>query len=146
MTSVDQNIPREFLHSIVDSKLKDTSQVINLIWTPFFILRCWGLKKGGLSLWGASYVHVDLAFTFRLRIQLESMKSWFFTSLRATSHMSQEPWPWNCESPKESVQRPSQDHVMWLRIFKCSVKSYVTGPSTKCYVNEFSIHVGPHTW
>ena len=29
--------------------------------------------------------------------------------VRATSHMSQEPWPWNCESPKESVQRLSQD-------------------------------------
>jgi hypothetical protein len=28
--------------------------------------------------------------------------------LRATWHTSQEPWPWNCESPKESVQRPSQ--------------------------------------
>ena len=27
---------------------------------------------------------------------------------RATSHMRQEPWPWNCESPKEIVQRPSQ--------------------------------------
>jgi hypothetical protein len=31
------------------------------------------------------------------------------TSLRATPHTSQEPWPWNCESPQESVQRPSQD-------------------------------------
>jgi hypothetical protein len=30
---------------------------------------------------------------------------WF----RVTSHTSQEPWPWNCESPKESVQRLSQD-------------------------------------
>ena len=29
--------------------------------------------------------------------------------IRATSHTSQEPWPWNCESPKESVQRLSQD-------------------------------------
>ena len=28
--------------------------------------------------------------------------------LKATSHTSQEPWPWNCESPKERVQRPSQ--------------------------------------
>ena len=26
------------------------------------------------------------------------------TPVRATSHMSQEPWPWNCKSPKESVQ------------------------------------------
>jgi len=28
---------------------------------------------------------------------------------RAPSHTSQEPWPWIYESPKESVQRPSQD-------------------------------------
>jgi hypothetical protein len=28
--------------------------------------------------------------------------------IRATPHTSQEPWPWNCESPKESVQgRPN---------------------------------------
>ena len=30
------------------------------------------------------------------------------TGLMATSHMRQEPWPWNCESPIERVQRPSQ--------------------------------------
>ena len=30
------------------------------------------------------------------------------TIVRATSHTSQEPWPWTCESPKKSVQRPSQ--------------------------------------
>ena len=30
-------------------------------------------------------------------------------SIRATSHTSQEPWPWNCESPKERSQRPFQD-------------------------------------
>ena len=36
-------------------------------------------------------------------------------SFRATSHLSQEPWPWNCVSPKESVQKPSQDTsiIMW---------------------------------
>ena len=34
--------------------------------------------------------------------------SWCKPALRVTSHTSQEPWPWNCESPKDSVQRPSQ--------------------------------------
>ena len=29
---------------------------------------------------------------------------------RATSHMSQEPWPWNCESPKQKV---SIDFLSW---------------------------------
>ena len=36
-------------------------------------------------------------------------------SLRATSHTCQELWPWNCESPKESVQKQSQhtSKLMW---------------------------------
>ena len=49
-------------------------------------------------------------------------------ALKATSHMSQEPWPWKFESPKESVPIPSQDnlhnHVVWSRTLECSVKSY----------------------
>ena len=61
--------------------------------------------------------------------------------LRATSHTSEEPWPRNCESPKQSVQRPSQHTsklmscghesscVVWSRIWR--------GPLTKCYFNEF---------
>ena len=28
---------------------------------------------------------------------------------RATSHVNQEPWPWNFKSPKESVHTPPQD-------------------------------------
>ena len=34
---------------------------------------------------------------------------WPTRDYRATSHTRQEPWPWNCGSPKESVQGPSQD-------------------------------------
>ena len=30
-----------------------------------------------------------------------------------------------------------QNHVLWSRTLKCTVKSYVTAPSTKCYFNEF---------
>ena len=62
-------------------------------------------------------------------------------AMSAISHMSREPWLCNCESPTESVQRPSQhtskNHVVRSWILKCSVKSYVTGPSTKCYFNNF---------
>ena len=61
--------------------------------------------------------------------------------IRATSHTSQEPWPWTFESLKESVQRPSQhtsnQHVVWSRTLKCSVKLHVTAPSTKCYFSGF---------
>ena len=36
-----------------------------------------------------------------------------------------------------SVPRHLQNHVQWSRILKCSVKSYVTVPSTECYFNKF---------
>lgn len=39
-------------------------------------------------------------------------------------------------NPK-TVPRHFQDHVTWSRAHKCSVKSFVTRPSTKCYCNEF---------
>ena len=35
------------------------------------------------------------------------------------------------------VPRDLQNNVVWSRALKCSVKSYVTGPSTKCYFNVF---------
>ena len=37
--------------------------------------------------------------------------------------------------------------VVWSRIPKCSVKSYVTRPSTKCYFNKFLfMRILAHTW
>ena len=69
------------------------------------------------------------------------MYTCYGTLLSATSHTSQEPWPWNSESSKENVQRLSQTHLQnyatWSRILECSVKSYQSGPSTKCNFNEF---------
>ena len=35
----------------------------------------------------------------------------------------------------KAVPRHLQNLVVWSRIFKCSMKSYVTGLSTKCYLN-----------
>ena len=40
-------------------------------------------------------------------------------------------WEPKIESPK-AVPRHLQNHVVWSRTLKFSVKSYVTGPSTKC--------------
>ena len=37
----------------------------------------------------------------------------------------------------EAVPTHLQNHVVWSRSLKCSVKPYVTGPSTKCFFNEF---------
>ena len=36
----------------------------------------------------------------------------------------------------KAVTRHLQNCVVWLRFLECIVKSYVTGPSTKCYFNE----------
>ena len=51
--------------------------------------------------------------------------------------------------PKRSVQktipRHFQHHVVWSRALKCSGKSYVTKPSTKCSYNEILFKQGPHT-
>jgi hypothetical protein len=39
----------------------------------------------------------------------------------------------------KAVPRHLQNHVVWSRTLKCSAKSYLTGPSTKCYFNEFLV-------
>jgi hypothetical protein len=36
----------------------------------------------------------------------------------------------------KAVTRHLQNHVVCSHIFKCSVKSYVIGPSTICHFNE----------
>ena len=58
-------------------------------------------------------------------------------------HFTREPravtmklWGLKRKCPKV-VPQDLQDHVIWWRALKCSVKSCVTGPSTKCYFNEF---------
>ena len=45
-----------------------------------------------------------------------------------------------------TVLRHLHIHVVWLRSLKCSVKSYVTAPSTEYYFNEFLFMHVPHTW
>ena len=46
-------------------------------------------------------------------------------------------WEPTRKCSKAAVSTHDHNHVMWSQILKFSVKSYVTGPSTKCYVNEF---------
>ena len=45
----------------------------------------------------------------------------------------------------KAVARHLQNHVVWSRTLKCSVKSYVTNSSNKYYFNEFLIMWGPHS-
>ena len=50
--------------------------------------------------------------------------------------MTMKLWELKRKCPK-AVPRHLQNHVVWSQILKRSVKPYVTGPSTKCYFNEF---------
>ena len=54
-------------------------------------------------------------------------------------------WEPKRKCPK-AVPTHLQTHVVWSRALKCSVKSYLTGPSTKCYIKWIYICAGPHTW
>jgi len=45
-------------------------------------------------------------------------------------------WEPKRKCPK-AIPTHLQNHVVWSWTLKCSVKSYVTGPSTECYFNEF---------
>ena len=61
---------------------------------------------------------------------------------RAMLHTSQGPWPWKLwkpkrKCPKVAVPTHLPNHVVLSRTLRSSVKSYVTGPSTKRYSNEF---------
>ena len=47
-------------------------------------------------------------------------------------------WEPKRKCPKAAL-RHLQSHVMWSQTCKCSVKTYVTGSSTKCYFNECHI-------
>ena len=96
-----------------------------------------GLRFEGLF-WERYIVKAQIMFEGHWKLHSWTLIT-TYVHVRATSHTSQEPWPKNCESPIESVQRPSlhlQHHVVWSWTLKCSVKSYVTAPSTKCYFNE----------
>ena len=50
--------------------------------------------------------------------------------------MTMKLWEPKNKCPK-AVPRHLQNHVVWLPTLKCSVKSYVTGPSTKCSFKKF---------
>jgi hypothetical protein len=76
----------------------------------------------------------------------------YLTTSVTNSHFTHEPRAMTMESwdtKRKSVQRPSQDTS---KIVQCghgpssaNVKSYVSGPSTKCNPRNFHFHTGPHT-
>ena len=108
--------------------------------TPFAIIYAWGM----------CFLHMRQSTTFPYRCVLFGSCFMFFNFYQfgPFSHTSQEPWPWErlWEPKRKCPKAVLQNHVVWWRTFKCSVKLYVTGPSIKYYFNDFSIHAGPHTW
>ena len=56
-------------------------------------------------------------------------------------------WEPKRKCPK-AVPTHLHNRIVWSRTLKCSVKSYVAGPSTKCCFYNFFliIHAGPHAW
>ena len=72
---------------------------------------------------------------------VRSFRPWA-SHLWSKGHLTNEPravtmkaWEPKRKSPK-AVPTHLQNHVVWSRILKCSVKLYVIGPSTKCYFIE----------
>jgi hypothetical protein len=61
-----------------------------------------------VTLWGLILRSLRCAIFFDVGPLAWPMRRKMWRQFRATSHTSQEPWPWNCESLKESVQRLSQ--------------------------------------
>ena len=71
-----------------------------------------------------------------------------FANVKATSHTSEKSCAHESVRAQKNVSKghpkiTSKTNVVWSRTLECSVKSYVTGPSTKCNFNEFDVHVGP---
>jgi hypothetical protein len=50
------------------------------------------------------------------------------------------------EKCPKAVLTHLQNRVVWTRALKCSVKPYVTGPSTECYFIEFMFVQIYYTW
>jgi hypothetical protein len=62
----------------------------------------WGFRRAGVP-----EIQDEGEFSDVSNTRVSSPSYTLVFRVRATSHTSQEPWPWNCESPKQSVQRPS---------------------------------------
>ena len=68
-----------------------------------------------------------------ISLNLPYLKGHFTHKPRAVTMKLWEP---KRKCPK-AVPTHLQNHVVWSQTLKCSVKPYVTGPSTNCYFNEF---------
>jgi len=59
------------------------------------------------------------------------LKGHFHTRAKSRDHEIKRP-----HKRAKAIPRHLQNHVVWSWTLKCSVKSYVIGPSVKCYFND----------
>jgi hypothetical protein len=96
----------------------------------FFIIEQWGYIKY------QTLFHAELAWIS------SKLPSSMIVACKNYGHFTHEPravtmklWESKRKCPK-FVPTHFQNHEVWSQILKCSVKSYATGPSTKCYFKE----------
>ena len=104
----------------------------------------WPQHIGKLNLWwthGTMCQCIDAFVSANLRVGTNATLASRFTL--SEGHFTHEPravtmqlWESTRKWP-EAVPTHLRNHVVWSRALKCSVKPYVTRPSTKCYFNEF---------
>ena len=91
--------------------------------------------------WEVQWIYLDWIKGCLNWLKVIQFRSWHWISwFRAISHVTQEPWPWNCESPKKcpkAVPRQLPRPCSVAMDPQCSVKLYATEPSTKCYSDDF---------
>ena len=94
----------------------------------------WGL------LWLLKLIrYICLSGVYRKEIGLHPQNGRLFWSKGHFTHESRgvtmKLWQPKRKCPK-AIPRHFQNHLVWSQSLKCSVKSYVAGPSTKCYFNK----------
>ena len=95
-----------------------------------------------LTIWTHAQILRNLLY-LNAPLSTIDVEVWIQKCLGIKGHFTHEPravtiklWEPKRKCPK-AVPPLLQHHVVWSQIFKCSVKSYVTRPSTKCYFKEF---------
>ena len=111
---------------------------------------------GPLGLYLRVWSELGRSLPFRPMRALRLQWSWAFSlvwEVALSPHFTHKPravtmksWEPKRKCPK-AVPRHFQNCVVWSWARDCSVKSYVTRPSsTNCHFNEFLFMLGPYTW
>jgi hypothetical protein len=125
------------IEKVVNPAIPEVEQFMQFLWYQNLYLCC---LLHDIVVYATRLTKSDQVETFVMTWMLTLMigfselpKGHFTHKPRAVTMKFWEPKR-KCPNP---IPTHLQTHVVWSRILKCSVKSYVTGPSTKCYFNEF---------